>query len=255
MCDALVLSNWGTFYKNLVFLLFAFIVVRYRKEIVCFGGVKTGIVLAGISILVYAVSVVWSYRHEPVFDFRPYKAGVNIQDGMTIPTDAPKDVYENTFYYKNKETGQIKSLPEEITPGRIRSTGNFQKSDQILISKGYEPPIHGFTIESRDGDNVYDFFLNDENYVFMLIAYNLDKSSTKNQDKINQLARWTKQQNYSFICLTSSLTVKSDLFSAMHETPYEYFNCDEITLKPSYVSQSGFDCTEKRNHYCQISLQ
>jgi len=244
--DALVLSNWGTFYKNLLFLAFAIVVVIYRKEIECFGGVKTGYTLAGLSLLIYGASVVYSVQHEPLFDFRPYKTGVNIQEGMTIPADAPKDVYENTFHYKNRLTGEVKKFTEHNYPWQDTLNWEFFKMDEpVLISKGYEPPIHGFTIETREGDNVYDYFLNDENLVFMLIAYNLDKSSTKNQEKINRLATWAKEQNFSFICLTSSLHDKADQFAATHQTPYEYFNCDEITLKTIIRSNPGLIVLKK----------
>jgi len=255
--DALVLSNWGTFYKNILFLAFAIIVVIWRNEIICFGGIKTGYILAAISVLVYLGSVVYSYHHEPIFDFRPYKVGVNIQDGMKIPADAPKAVYENIFYYKNKKNGEIKKFTEQNYPWQDTLNWEFNKMDTKLLSKGYEPPIHGFTIETREGNNVYDYFLNDENYVFMLIAYNLDKSSTKNQLKINTLAKWAKEQNYSFICLTASLFVKTEVFAAEHQTNYEFFNCDEIALKTIIRSNPGLIVLKKgtiiaKYHYNDI---
>jgi hypothetical protein len=244
--DALVISNWGTFYKNIVLLLLAVVVVIYRKEIICFGGVKAGRVLASLAVLVYVTAAGYSYLHEPLFDFRPFKVGVNIQEGMTIPADAPKDVFENTFYYKNKKTGKVEKFTEKNYPWQDTINWEFSKMDEsVLVSKGYTPPIHGFSIETRDGDNVYDFFLNDDNYVFMLIAYNLDKSSLKNQGKINELAKWAKSQNYQFICLTSSVFEKSDQFGIKHETPYEFFNCDETALKTMIRSNPGLIVLKK----------
>jgi hypothetical protein len=256
--DALVLTNWETFYKNIVLLILAIIVVIYRKQIKCFGGEKTGQILAGISVLVYLGAVVYSYRHEPLLDFRPFKVGVNIMQGMTIPADAPKDVYVNTMYYKNKKTGKVEKFTEKNYPWQDTLTWEYFKMDEpVLVSKGYTPPIHGFTIETREGDNVYDFFLNDDKLVFMLIAYDLDKSSLKSQEKINNLAGWAKSQNLKFICLTSTLFEKSDKFASEHNISYEFFNCDEIALKTIIRSNPGLVVLKKgtiiaKYHYNDI---
>jgi hypothetical protein len=256
--DALVISNWGTFYKNLVLIALAIIVFYYRNDFKCLMGIKTGNILAGITVLLYFTAIVYSYRHEPLFDFRPYKIGVNIQEGMIIPANAPRDVYENIFYYKNRQTGEIKKFTEKNYPWQDTLNWEYVKMDEPkLIKKGYTPPIHGFSIETREGENVYDFFLNDENYVFMLIAYDLDKSSLKNQEKINELAKWAKEQNYSFICLTASLFEKCDRFAADHGAPYEFFNCDETALKTIIRANPGLIVLKKgtiiaKYHYNDI---
>ncbi|MBP7504924.1 MAG: DoxX family protein [Prolixibacteraceae bacterium] len=238
--DALVLTNWETFYKNLVFIGLAILVFVYRKKLTCFLGQKTGHVLAAISVLLYVAAVVYSIRHEPLFDFRPYKVGVNIPEAMAIPADAPRDVYENTFYYKNRQSGEVKKFTEENYPWQDTLHWEFHSMDEpVLVKKGYTPPIHGFSIESREGDNVYEFFLFDENYVFMLVAYDLEKSSRKHQDKINALASWAMENGSSFICLTSTLFEKCDQFAAETGAPYEFFHADEIELKTIIRSNPG----------------
>jgi len=243
--DAIVISNWGTFYKNLVFSALVIIVLVYRNKYTCTRWTRAGYWAGAVAVLLYFILVVYSYRHEPVFDFRPYKVGVNIQEGMTIPPDAPKAVYENTFHYKNKKTGEVKKFTDKDYPWQDTLNWEFSSMDAVLISKGYEPPIHGFTIETRDGENIYDFFLNDDNFVFMLISHDLDKASLKNQEKINALAGWAKSQHYSFICLTSALFDKSDQFTIDHDVPYEFFNCDEITLKTIIRSNPGLIVLKK----------
>jgi len=108
-----------------------------------------------------------------------------------------------------------------------------------LIQEGYKPPIHDFRIETPEGDNIIDFFLYDENYVFMLIAYDLNKSSLKPHEEINTLANWAMDEGMAFICLTSSLPDESEAFTELHGAPYEFFNTDEITLKTIVRSNPG----------------
>lgn len=237
--DALVISNWETFYKNIVLIILAILVFIQRHQLKPILK-KVSPVLGYLTIAAY-VAIVWhSYMHEPVLDFRPYKVGVNIIDAMTIPEDAEHDVYENIFYYKNKNTGEVKRFTEENYPWQDPDNWEFESMDEPrLIKQGYRPPIKAFNVETREGDNIYDFFLYDEEYVFMLIAYDINKSSRKNQDRINSLASWAMEEGYSFICLTSSLFDDCDRFAAETGAPYEFFHADEIDLKTMIRSNPG----------------
>jgi len=237
--DVLVLTNWETFYKNMVLIVLTVIVFVYRNSMKGLPGKKAGFALSGLSVIVYAAFVIHSYNHLPVFDFRPYKVGVNIPEAMAIPTDAPQAVYENIFYYKNKNTGEVEEFTEENYPWQDSVNYEFYDMESNLIEEGYVPPIHDFRIETPEGDNIIDFFLYDENYVFMLIAYDLNKSSTKPQEKINTLANRAAEHGMSFICLTSTLPDESRAFAEANNAPYEFFNCDEITLKTIVRSNPG----------------
>jgi len=237
--DALVISNWETFYKNIVLMIFALIVIKYRNDISGFPGKKVGFVLSSAAVAAYIAIVFYSYNHEPVLDFRPYKVGVNIPEAMKTPDNAPKEIYENTFFYKNKTTGEVQKFTEQNYPWQDTVNWVYDNMESKLIQEGYKPPIHDFSIQSSEGEDVKDFFLYDKNYVFMLVAYNLEKSSRNPQEKINELAGWATENGLAFICLTSSLTDQSDAFKDETGAPYEFFNCDEITLKTIIRSNPG----------------
>lgn len=237
--DAFLISNWETFYKNVVLMIFALIVFFNPKEMKGKTSKTVGYSLFSASMVAYIVLAINSYNHLPMLDFRPYKVGVNLPESMQIPEDAPKEEYKNIFYYKNKETGKIKEFTEENYPWQDTVSWEYEDMKSTLVQKGYIPPIHDFIIESADGDNVIDFFIHDENYVFMLIAYNLEKSNLEQQDKINELADWAMTNGMSFICLTSTLLDKAQDFAEETGAPYEFFNCDEITLKTIIRSNPG----------------
>ncbi|HCE58704.1 MAG TPA: DoxX family protein, partial [Prolixibacteraceae bacterium] len=237
--DALVISNWETFYKNIVLTVFAIIILIYRNDMPCLVGKKPRFVLGSLVIIVYAGLVFWSYNHLPIFDFRPFKAGTNIPDAMKMPEGAPKDIYENVFYYKNKNTGEVQKFDEQNYPWQDTLNWAYENMESKLIQQGYVPPIHDFTITSAEGENVIDFFIYDKNYVFMLVAHNLEKSNRKPQDKINNLAGWAMGKGMSFICLTSTVAEEAAVFAEETGAPYEFFNCDEITLKTIIRSNPG----------------
>ncbi len=237
--DALVITNWETFYKNVLLIIFAFIVFKYRKQNQNSGYKKYSFIFSGISFLFYFVMVFYSFNHLPILDFRPFKVGVNIPDAMSTPVDAQKEIYENIFYYEEISTGKVKKFSENNYPWKDTVNWKYNKMESILIQKGYEPPIHDFVIESPDGENIVDFFIYDENYVFMLVAYDLNKSKIKTQNNINELANWAMENEMSFICLTSTLSDESMAFADETGAPYEFLNCDEITLKTMIRSNPG----------------
>jgi hypothetical protein len=237
--DALVISNWETFYKNIVLTAFAIIVFISRNDMPGLLGKKPRFVLGGVVVVIYAGLVFWSYNHLPIFDFRPYKAGTNIPEAMKIPEDAQKDVYENIFYYKNKKTGEVQKFNEQNYPWQDTLNWVYENMESKLVTKGYVPPIHDFSITSAEGENVTDFFIYDKNYVFILVAHNLEKSSRKPQVKINNLAEWAMKQGFSFICLTSTAPEKAAAFAQETRAPYKFFNCDEVTLKTMNRSNPG----------------
>ncbi len=237
--DALVISNWETFYKNLLFSALAIIAVFNRQWYSEQVNTKMPLVLSSLTFVVYFGMVYYSYNHLPLIDFRPYKVGTHIPEAMSVPEGAPQDEYENIFYYKNKNTGEVKEFTEENYPWQ--DTANWEYNDMVsnLVQKGYEAPIHNFMIESPEGEDITDFFIYDENYVFLLVAYDLSKANTRSQDRINTLADWALTQGYSFVCLTSSLPDEAMDFADQHGTPYEYFNVDEVTLKTIIRSNPG----------------
>lgn len=245
--DALVISNWETFYKNLVLIVLTIIIFIYRKNLDDLKKPKLNQILGGVFVVAYFGLVVYSYNHLPIFDFRPYKIGINIPDAMSTPEDAEREVYENIFYYKNKNTGEVEKFDEQNYPWKDTTNWEFDDMKSILVEKGYEPPIHDFTIETPDGENIIDFFLYDENYVFILVSYDLEKSSRKYQDNINELADWAIQNELSFFCLTSTLQDQCQEFAAETGAPYEFFNCDEITLKTIVRSNPGLIVIQEGN--------
>jgi hypothetical protein len=237
--DALIFTNWETFYKNVALIILTIIIFRYRNNMKNLKYKNISFAFSGLFIAAYIILALYSYNHLPIFDFRPYKVGVNIPEAMSIPEDAPQAEYENIFYYKNKNTGKIEKFSEDNYPWQDTLNWEFDNMESILIKEGYEPPIHDFRIETPEGENVIDFFIYDENYVFILVAYDLKKSNTRYQGEINKLAEWAINENISFICLTSSLPDESNAFAEKYDIPYDFFICDEITLKTIIRSNPG----------------
>jgi len=230
--DALVITNWQTFFKNV--LLSAMIILVYinrtKIEPVILG--KLRYYRITIITCVYLGFVAWSYRHDPVFDFRPYKVGANIPEGMKIPKGKHADVYSNIFFYRNRQTNEVKKFTDTDYPWKDTLNWKFESmGESELVQKGYTPPIHDFQIRTAQGDDVTSFFFADDKPTFFLIAPNLAKSSLKKQELINQLAGWARVSDYKFVCLTSTTGQRLVDFRNQANPAYEFLFGDEVTLK------------------------
>ncbi len=117
--------------------------------------------------------------HLPWIDFRAYKEGANIEEGMTVPEGAPEAVYD--YNWKFKVNGEEKIY---TTTGEYPTVdGEFIGVETELVQKGYKPPIHDFSIE-KNGENLTSEILQEEK-LLMIVAYSLGRSEN---DGLNKLA-------------------------------------------------------------------
>ncbi len=234
--DAIILSNWETFWKNIVLLIFVLFIFFKRKNFKPFftKPIMEWSAVVGFLIIILGIST-WSYRNLPVIDYRPYSIGANISEKMNVPPDALADEYEITLYYE--KGGELKAFSVDSLPD---PEWVWVKTESTLISRGYEPPITNFYIESVDEgiDFTYDI-LSDPGYTFLLVAYNLEKSYENTTARINQLAKWSERHGIRFICLTASPIANINNFIERTGATFDFYHADEITLKTIIRSNPG----------------
>ena len=238
--DALVISNWQTFSKNIVLIILVILLLVNRNRLLFFSTTKFRKISFTLLLLGYISVVYWSCYHEPVIDFRPYKVGVNITEGMSIPDGAPADVYQTTYHYRNRQSNELKRFGDHDFPWQDTLHWKFESMDSpLLIKKGYRPPIHDFSIQTAEQQNVTDTYLKDSLYTFFVIAYDLEKSSDTKQKRLNELANWAKQNGYRFVGLTSTAGAALHKFQLDEHPAYDFLFADQTTLKTMIRSNPG----------------
>ena len=233
--DAVVLTNWETFGKNVVLLVMSLVVLKWRKRIFPLATTRFDWLIALYGFLYILCVTIYCYRHLPVFDFRPYYVGADIRSGMEIPEGEEPTVYETRFVLQ--KDGIEKEFALEDYPD---STWTFVDSKTIVKKKGYEPPIHDFSMMSyEDGEDITEQVLTDEDYTFLLVAHQLGQASDGKIDLINELYDYCLENDYAFYCLTSSSD--EDILKWQEYTGAEYPFClmDNITLKTMVRSNPG----------------
>lgn len=237
--DATLLTNWQTFWKNIILLLLAIMIFMYRKEYkssLPLVGQFSFLALAGAGMLCLSV---YCYRHLPVLDFRPYAVGKNITEGMRLPEGTEPDQYEVTLKYKNKQTGEVQSFTEENYPWQDTLNWEYESSSERLVKKGYITPIHDLVIEHPTLGNITEEILEDDNHTILAVAYNLTQSDVQYQPAINRLAEYAQEKGIRFYGLTSSSERDIETYKKRYHVPYEFCTADEIQLKTMIRSNPG----------------
>lgn len=237
--DALILTNWETFWKNIVLLLLTLVIFLDRKKFKSVFNFLEQTILVVCTVIFMLCIESYSYRHLPILDFRPYAIGKNITEGMRIPEGAPHDEYKLTLKYKNKNTGEIQDFTEENFPWQDTLNWEHHSTEEKLISEGYKAPIHDFVIEHPEFGNITEEVLDDDNYTFLAVAYNINKTSPAHQDKLNKLAAYAQDKGYRFYGLTASNADDVQRYTRAHDVNYEFCSTDEIQLKTMIRSNPG----------------
>ena len=156
--DAIKLTPWGSFRKDLILLFFISILFIGEKHIkALFSRKMENMFLAIITFFCFAF-IVHTYRHLPVKDFRPYAVGNNITEGMKTCDELELPCTEEAYYYvvKNKATLEVSEMLSTDYQDKWEEFDFVEATDKtIVLQEGYEPPIHDFSISKDGADYTY----------------------------------------------------------------------------------------------------
>ncbi|MEN8201143.1 MAG: BT_3928 family protein [Bacteroidota bacterium] len=238
--DALILTNWQTFFKNVLLMGMVLPLYMHRQNVQESEFVfREWIAVLGLFVMASGFSY-WNYRHIPLIDFRPYQVGTVIVEGMKVPEGAPLDQYETTLVYRNKKTGKSESFQIDNYP-KDTLGWEFVNSESRLVKKGSEPPIHDFAIMDKSGTDLVDEILADKGYSLVLIS---DKLSKANKEALQNVRGWSQLEilagDFSFYAVTATPSVETESLSASLNLGYNFLAGDEIMLKTIVRSNPGF---------------
>jgi uncharacterized membrane protein YphA (DoxX/SURF4 family) len=228
--DAVKLSTWQTFYKNVVLFVMIVWLLKYHNQIKHLFSEKTSRYLA---FFVYGLGVFLmkqSFNHLPIIDFRPYAIGKNIPEGMIIPEGAEQAKFEDIWYYK--VNGEVKEFTNEQAPWEIEGA-EFVDRKTTTLSEGYTPPIHDFSIENDEKGDITDEVLKAAE-IYLIISSNPDELDEKRINQTNKFVQKLKAQNKKVIGMFSQY---DDDLKAQFD--FELFLTDETTLKTMVRSNPG----------------
>jgi len=109
-----------------------------------------------------------------------------------------------------------------------------QKS--ILVSKGYQPPIHDFFITTADNIDITDQILSSENYFILMISKKLDEADPEELQNGFKLGKFCLENNLGFYIVTASGADEINKY----RNGFTICQGDETTLKTIVRANPGY---------------
>ena len=250
--DALKLTPWESFTKDVVLLFFILILFLNQKLIQPIFKPTTNAGIVVSSLVLSCFMGYWVLNHLPLKDFRAYKIGTNIQEGMAFPPDAEPAVIEMIFVYK------VNGVNKEFTDKELMSIppgAQFIERRDKVISAGFLPPIHDFTMEKDDFDHTETLLAEPKLMIFL--TYNLELSDKDGLNKLEALHLEASKKGYKVIGMTASNQEEIAKIKSKYNFTFDYYFADAVTLKtieranPSIVILEKGTVTQKV-HYNDI---
>lgn len=242
--DAIPLTPWQSFSKDLVLLLLIIVIFINRRAIEPAFSKKTGDnLLIGSAVVAVGIGL-YTYSFMPVIDFLPYKVGANIPDEMKIPAGTKPDIYEITYHLKNKKTGDTKVMTDkEYLKTNIWKDNSWEivgSPENKLVKKGYEVPIKDLSVQDAQANNYTNELLSNPYNSFIVVAYDLNHTNVEAIGKLNATAaNLIRDFNTRTIMLTSNSAKDAAVFAKRNHLVFEIFYADEVPLKSMVRANPG----------------
>ncbi len=236
--DAIKLTPWETFYKNVVYLLMLGWLIYRLKDCKTRKISLSRLALAYVFPVAALIFAVWTVKHLPVIDFRPYAVGKNIKEGMQIPPGAKPYIFKDIWYYK--VNGEVKAYATEDKPWEIPGA-EFVKRKTVEVQKGYDPPVKDFTIEGDWGDITGQVL--DKPAVYLILITDPEKLDDRDYKNLMQTVQKLKESKSEFYLVTADITPKLERWSRTVDTPVNFM--DKTTLKTMIRTKAGVMYLEK----------
>ena len=243
--DAIPLTPWQSFGKDLV-LLALILIIFYNREAIrpIVRGKGVRIVITAFLIALSLGIGVYTVNYLPFIDFLPYKKGNNLPELMTLPEGAVGDQYEITYTLRNKASGEEKQVSDKVYLAdelwKDESWEIIGDPESRLVSKGYQVPISDLLINDPNGEDVTQQLIENPYYNLVVVAWNLDKTNTEALQRINELVTdVTRAYNIRAVLLTASGTQQAEQISSELRLLTEVFYADAVPLKSMVRANPG----------------
>lgn len=243
--DAFRISNWATFYKNLLLSAAMLLLFIKQKQIRPLYGPRMTPCVSGFLLLFVLLFALHNLNRLPLFDFRPYRIGASLPEQMRVDPERA-DRYETLFIYQ--KDGVEKEFTEEDYPWND-STWTFVDMRSRLLREGVRPAIEDFAVTAlyRDeesghlvtGSDITGQLLLESDWQFLVIAWSLQEMQLRHLDRFRALCSFAEQRGYPFYLLTASPPDMVGAWEERHRTGFRFASADERVLKTMIRSNPG----------------
>jgi len=242
--DAIPLTPWESFTKDVILSILIGFLFIFRRRIHLILPKSPAIIITSLLILAQVVFANHVINHLPLIDFRAYKVGTDIERGMMTAEELGLEgpVFEIYYVLKNKNTGEEKRMTsttyiDEKWWEKKEWEMLSDRTENVQVKEGYEPPIHDFVIYSEDEDITSEIL--DAEKVLFIIAYQVSGADREAFDDINELVAEAEANGIRVLGLSASTDSEIAPFRHEVQAAFPFAFMDETTLKTIVRSNPG----------------
>ena len=226
---AIKMSNWQTFYKNLVIDAVLVPLIINNKQLKNRLGLVVQFLIGCFFAAAFLGFEIYNYRHLPVIDFMNWKVGKQMNA-------EPAEETRIYLIYRNKATGETQ---EFISP-------NYPWNDSVWMSQ-WEfvdqrteggANFLGFSALDEDGNDVTESILTTD-HLLMFTSHDLTKVTEKNWEKIRTITETAENKGYTVIWTVANEPEYVEQLREKYDFLYEVYYADELEIKPIVRSNPG----------------
>src|SRR5690606_17993512 len=245
--DAIPLTPWQSFIKDVILLAFVLVIFKYRARIrpILSNQTTRSLVSTLVILLSFGLGVYTIY-FLPFIDFLPYKEGNNIPALMVLPEGEEGDVYEYIYDIKHKQTGELKKVTDKEYMDGIWEDDNWEgvgEPTSKLIEKRYQIPIPDLLISDAEGNDATQEIITNPYYNCVVVSTYVHKLSLPDiieLDRTNTTIRdLATDYNLRALLLTSSSSGVARGLQDEMDLVLETFYADNVPLKSMVRSNPG----------------
>ena len=226
---AIKMSNWQTFYKNLVIDAVLAPLIINNKQLKNRLGFIAQLLIGCFFAAAFLGFEIYNYRHLPVIDFMNWKVGKQMNA-------EPAEEARTYLIYRNKATGEKQ---EFISP-------NYPWNDSVWMSQ-WEfveqrteggASFLGFSAVDEEGNDVTESILHTDN-LLMFTSHDLSKVTEKEWEEVREITETAGNQGYIVIWAVANEPEYVEQLREKYDFLYEVYYADELEIKPIVRSNPG----------------
>ena len=243
--DAIPLTPWQSFSKDLVLLALIIIIFVNRKHIRPVTTSRSVQFITTVILVIVSLGIgVYTINYLPFIDFLPYKKGNNLPELMKMPEGKQGDQYELTYTMRNKTSGEEKKVSDkEYLAQELWKDENWEivgDPESHIVKKGYSIPIPDLLISDANGEDFTHEIIENPYYNLIVVAWDLDHTNLEALNRINALVM-NAAENYNIraVLLTSGSAEQAQQISDELTLLTEIFYADAVPLKSMIRANPG----------------
>ena len=224
--DAVILSNWATFWKNVVLTIGIVLLIILNKK----GGWLVTPALQWISLLVSFLFILtielFGYISQPLIDFRPYGSG----DYLVESSDQTFDSPNYTFVYEKdglkREWGEDDELPDDDSGWVfVERRENVSQSPSLKNDRNFR------LWDTVTGEDLTDEAISSSGSQLLIMMPDLKDVSPATTWKLNSLYEWSVKHNVRMIGVVAGSRTEIEDWEDISMASYPVFSADDTHIK------------------------